>query len=105
MNRPAWIVIHHSLSPDGVTRDWDAIRRYHVETNGWNDIGYHAGIERVSGVLTTQKGRDDLVIGAHCKEIGMNSISIGICVVGNFDISPPDKETLLYLTRSEGKLN
>jgi hypothetical protein len=97
MNKPEWIVLHHSLSPDGATRDWDGIRKYHMETNGWNDIGYHAGVERINGVLTTQKGRDDTTVGAHCKEMGMNSKSIGICVVGNFDIAPPDAEILKYL--------
>ena len=95
--KPEYIVIHHSLTPDGSTKDWDAIRRYHIETNGWTDIGYHYGIERVNGVLTTQMGRPVFMNGAHCKEAGMNSKSIGICVVGNFDVVPPDLETMNYL--------
>jgi len=97
MNDPRFIVIHHSLTKDGLTVDWEAIRRHHMETNGWSDIGYHFGIERVKGVLTCQKGRDVHVAGAHCKNAGMNLKSIGICVVGNFDSTPPDLETVLYL--------
>ena len=97
MNKPEYIVIHHSLTKDGTTVDWEAIRKYHVETNGWKDIGYHAGIERIGGVLKSMKGRDDLAIGAHCKEAGMNNRSIGICIVGNFDLTPPDLETLRFL--------
>ena len=97
MNRPEYIVIHHSLTKDGSVKDWEAIRKYHVGTNGWTDIGYHYGIERVNGVLTTQMGRPVFMAGAHTKEAGMNQRSIGICVVGNFDVAPPDWETVGYL--------
>jgi len=95
--KPEYIVIHHSLTKDGTVKDWDAIRRYHIETNGWTDIGYHHGIERVNGVLTSQVGRPEFIEGAHCKEAGMNRKSLGVCVVGNFDLAPPDLEILRYL--------
>jgi N-acetyl-anhydromuramyl-L-alanine amidase AmpD len=97
MNKPEYVVIHHSLTEDGLTVNWDAIRKYHVETNGWSDIGYHFGVERVNGVLTTQMGRRVDLEGAHTKEMNMNARSIGICVVGNFDVAPPDWATVNYL--------
>lgn len=97
MNRPEFIIIHHSLTKDGQVPDWPAIRRYHVETNGWNDIGYHWGIEDVDGKLVLQTGRAVGTAGAHCKEAGMNQRSIGVCVVGNFDLAPPSVEKVYFL--------
>lgn len=91
--KPTGIVIHHSLTRDGVTVDWDAIKRYHMQEKGWVDIGYHAGVERIDGILTTLTGRPIDEIGAHC--LGHND-TIGICIVGNYDLAPPDNSMLMY---------
>lgn len=86
------ILIHHSLTKDQTVVDWPAIRRYHIETNGWDDIGYHWGIENVNGAIVLQKGRPENVPGAHT--IGMNDKSLGICVVGNYDLAVPSETVL-----------
>ena len=80
------IVIHHSLTADGLEVSWNAIREYH-KSLGWNDIGYHAGIEMAEDRIEYQTGRALDMQGAHT--LGMNDKAIGICVVGNFDILPP----------------
>ncbi len=94
---PQYIVIHHSLTKDGIVADWDAIRKYHLEAHGWSDIGYHYGIERVGKNLFLQVGRPESEPGAHTKEMHMNSKSLGICVVGNFDLTPPGLEVMRFL--------
>jgi len=92
-----YIVIHHSLSKDSIVADWEAIRKYHREINGWADIGYHNGIEQVGNSLVLQVGRPESQPGAHVKELHMNSQSLGICVVGNYDVAPPGMELMRIL--------
>jgi len=89
------IIIHHSLTSDGQVVDWKAIRKYHIETNKWNDIGYHWGIELVGNKYVVQKGRAEYVVGSHC--LGQNDKSIGICVVGNYDLGEPPEAALNLL--------
>lgn len=84
--KPKGIIIHHSLTKDGQVVDWDAIKRYHVEHNGWSDIGYHFGVEQTPSGVQIITGRPINMVGAHT--VGKNDC-IGICVVGNYDLAPP----------------
>ncbi len=81
MNKPNKIIIHHSGTDEGT---FESIKQYHVETNGWRDIGYHYLITTDGKVYG---GRTENAIGAHTK--GENTSSIGICIVGNFDNYKP----------------
>ncbi len=115
--KPTWIVIHHSMSTDGVIRDFDSIRRYHMshryqgeiitkeqydayaaqgKTKGlekpWSDIGYHFVVENIAGKVEVLSGRPIGSEGAHC--LGFNDRSIGICFIGNFDTVAPNSDLL-----------
>lgn len=81
--------LHHSASNhrgvDGVRQ----IQRFHMESRpegrGWSDIAYSFLIDRFS--LDIYEGRGAGVLGAHT--FGRNSISHGLCVMGNFDVTDP----------------
>jgi hypothetical protein len=76
------IIIHHSLTDDGHVLDYKGIRRYHIQENGWGDIGYHFIIETVDGEPVILIGRSMKYQGAHTAG---NNNTIGLCVVGNYD--------------------
>jgi len=96
-----YIIVHHSATDEGNALD---IYKSH-RSRGWETVGYHFVIDNGSeGKLDGQieasprwiKQKD----GAHCKAAGMNSIGIGVCLVGNFskdDVSEKQMESLVYL--------
>ncbi len=81
----SYLIVHHTATARDLTTA-EAVRRYHVESREWDDIGYHYFIE-ADGRL--QKGRADNVRGAHCRADDMNGKSLGICLAGHFDLEPP----------------
>ena len=95
---PEYIILHCSATRDSGTVSWNAIRHYHIVTNGWDDIGYHFGIEEVENELIILHGRHPMEAGAHCRASGMNRKSIGVCVVGEYDNVPPDSYRLAVTT-------
>lgn len=74
------IIIHCSATKPHQDIGADEIRSWHVEDNGWDDIGYHFVIRR-NGVV--EAGRALESPGAHTK--GHNAQSIGLCLVGGLD--------------------
>ena len=96
------IILHCSATEEGKDIDAGTIRSWHVNGNGWKDIGYHYVI-RLDGVVDIGRAIDEA--GAHVK--GHNADSIGICYIGGLrDAKPADTMTelqelaLLELVRS-----
>jgi N-acetylmuramoyl-L-alanine amidase len=86
-----YIVIHHSGNSDSIEK----IKNVHINVNAWEDIGYHYLIDSEGNVIN---GRSEEFWGAHV--LNHNHNSIGICLIGNFDIDFPSEkqiETLLRL--------
>ncbi|AKF10123.1 peptidoglycan recognition protein [Sandaracinus amylolyticus] len=74
--------IHHTVSPQtgNVAAMVRGFQRYHMDSNGWCDIGYHF---LIGGDGTIYEGRPLEQLGAHVG--GHNSGNIGIAFVGCFD--------------------
>ena len=77
MRKISEIVIHCSATKPDVDVGVRDIRQWHVQGQGWRDIGYHLVI-RLSGLV--EAGRPLEQIGAHVA--GHNADSVGICLVG-----------------------
>lgn len=99
------IIVHCSDTPDRPNVSWDDIKRYHTEDLGWQDIGYHYGIEMIGGDYALVVGRPHSMVGAHCR--WRNSVALGLCIVGEYDTLPPSPllweitvETLAHLCQA-----
>lgn len=89
------VVVHHS----GLEfyHGPQAIQRLHMRQRGWADIGYHFLID---GLGQLYEGRSLNIRGAHTG--GFNTGSVGVCLLGNFDVVEPaaaQLETLRALAR------
>lgn len=104
--RQGWthIVLHHSGTPQGNVRDMD---RYHREQRRMvNGLGYHFVIGNGNGMRDGEIGigprwrrQQD---GGHLASAAQNRYSIGICLIGNFEVDHPtarQMESLRALVR------
>lgn len=93
------IVIHHSQTADDkMLSNVGAIRKHHVEVNGWRAIGYNWLLDRMAGRVEVVMGRLPDEDGAHA-EPHFNRVGIGVCCVGNYDVVTPPEDLLLELRR------
>ncbi|MDI6833678.1 MAG: hypothetical protein QMD02_07545, partial [Bacteroidales bacterium] len=82
-------VIHHGASPDSYTDGAAVVRsywNYHVNTNGWSDIGYNYLFDKVGNMYVGRYNPNlpnSDVRGAHAGS--SNSYSIGLNYLGNSD--------------------
>ena len=84
------IIVHCSATEAGRDIKAAEIRRWHIESNGWKDIGYHYVID-IDG--TIEVGRPIDQAGAHTTN--HNKTTIGICYVGGlWNGKPKDTRTL-----------
>ncbi len=92
--------IHHTASPAGDAGNYDQrirqIQSYHINGNGWCDIGYHFLVTQ-DGQLW--EGRPVSYQGAHVG--GNNSGNAGITMVGCFEPGACDTSTFGPLTPSQ----
>jgi len=91
-NKPEFIVIHHTaVSRIENNYQFGAVNNYHKKIGfSKSDLGYYVGYHyfiEPSGKITQAREDDDR--GAHCYQLNMNYNSIGICLVGDFDIEEP----------------
>lgn len=82
------VFVHHTASATAydcadAPRVIRAIYQYHVQTNGWRDIGYNFLVDRCGTVYEGRAGGADLPVhGAHT--LGFNTDSAGVAAIGTY---------------------
>jgi hypothetical protein len=86
-------VVHHTAGSNSYTASQSAaivrgIEVYHVQGNGWNDIGYNFLVDKYGQVFEGRfGGAERNVIGAHAE--GFNTGSVGVAMLGTYGSTTP----------------
>src|SRR6476646_4289916 len=97
-------IVHHTAGSNSYTKAQSAsivraIELYHVQGNGWNDIGYNFLVDKYGQIFEGRYGGiTKAVVGAHA--MGFNSGSVGIAVIGDYGstaITPAARSALVSL--------
>ncbi|HKX47263.1 MAG TPA: N-acetylmuramoyl-L-alanine amidase [Gaiellaceae bacterium] len=86
-------IVHHTAGKNGYSRSEapaivKGIQLFHVQGNGWNDIGYNFLVDRFGTIYEGRfGGADRNVIGAHA--MGFNTGSVGIALLGTYEDAAP----------------
>jgi len=86
--------VHHSEGPTCATQSAcmsvvRGIQNDHMNSNGWNDIGYHFLVGEDGNVY---EGRGWDRVGSHSPNY--NSNAIGVCIMGTYDNRNPNSAAL-----------
>ncbi|MGH3023229.1 MAG: FlgD immunoglobulin-like domain containing protein [Gaiellaceae bacterium] len=87
-DRLRYAVVHHTAGTNSYSAAQSAaivrgIQRYHVLSNGWNDIGYNFLVDKYGQIFEGRAGGvAGSVVGAHAQ--GFNTGSVGVAVLGSY---------------------
>lgn len=93
------LVVHHTaVKVSGDDRSGPervrALYQYHAENRGWGDIGYHYLVDEDGQIYEGKSGGDYVVAGhAYCNNVN----TIGIALLGNFEVEKPSQEQMQAL--------
>jgi N-acetylmuramoyl-L-alanine amidase len=97
-------IVHHTAGSNSYTKAQSAsivraIELYHVQGNGWNDVGYNFLVDKYGQIFEGRYGGITRpVVGAHAQ--GFNSGSVGISLIGDYSstsITPAARAALVSL--------
>jgi uncharacterized protein with LGFP repeats len=101
---PTALVVHHTVTTNDYTQAQAAsyvraVYTYHTRSRGWSDIGYNLLVDRFGTVYEGRYGDFARgVTGAHTA--GFNQGTIGVSLLGNYDVVQPPAAVLAALGRA-----
>jgi hypothetical protein len=95
--------VHHTVSSNDyaaadVPAMLRAIQSFHMDANGWNDMGYNFLVDRFGTIWEGRAGGVEAAVSAAQTE-GFNSVSTGVAVIGTFSNAPPSQASLDAVVR------
>ncbi len=100
-----WLILHHSATASGSveTIHDEHRRRTDGQGNQWLGIGYHFVIGNGNGMpdghVAATFRWEQQIHGAHSGHAIFNARGVGICLIGNFEISAPTVKQLAAVKR------
>jgi len=100
------VFVHHTVNSNDYARSDGkaivrAIQAYHTQSRGWCDIGYNFLIDKYGKVYEGRRGgMRRPVRGAHAGDYNTNTV--GVSLIGNFQIARPTKQMKRALIRFIG---
>lgn len=98
-----YIVLHHSATGSGSVASIDEAHRQRLDEEGlpWRGIGYHFVIGNGEGMAdgelaATFRWREQCE-GAHAGIAQFNELGVGVCLIGDFNATPPSPQQLATL--------
>jgi hypothetical protein len=88
-------IVHHTAGRNDYSRSEaaaivKAVQLYHVQGNGWNDIGYNFLVDRFGTVYEGRfGGAERNIVGAHAQ--GFNTGSVGVALLGTYGSTTPSR--------------
>ncbi|WP_378177311.1 N-acetylmuramoyl-L-alanine amidase [Aquimarina sp. SS2-1] len=87
------LIVHHEFGSNS-SNDWAArvrsVQNFHMNSNGWSDIGYNFLIDP-NGIIYEGRAGGDNTVGAHF--CGRNRNTMGVCMLGNYSSATPKTAT------------
>ncbi len=91
-------IVHHTVNtngyaPDEVPRMLRLIQSYHMDTRGWDDIGYNFVVDRFGRLWQARQGDIyEPITAGHTS--GLNAESVGVAVLGTFTSTDPGQDVV-----------
>ncbi|MET0930682.1 MAG: N-acetylmuramoyl-L-alanine amidase, partial [Aeromicrobium sp.] len=94
-DRTRGVVVHHTAGTNSYTKAQSAsivraTQAYHVKSRRWCDLGYNFLVDKYGQIFVGRRGGIDRAIrAAHSGNGPVNTYTMGVSMMGNYDVTKP----------------